>query len=174
MTVIGLLAAALLGALLARLGRVPLWPLIGAIAGAGAFHAITGTPENLPRALEIAAQVVVGTVVGSALGPSLIRVFRSLLLPGLLAVVTILGVGVGLGALLSHWGDVDETVAVFGMVPGGVGELVAATASLGGDSAVVAGMHLIRLVVLLTVLPLLIRWLDRKAGGGEAAPGAGS
>ncbi|ASO21492.1 hypothetical protein FHR81_003133 [Actinoalloteichus hoggarensis] len=174
MTVLGLVAAALLGALLAKLGRVPLWPLIGAIAGAGTFHALTGMPENLPRALEIGAQVVVGTVVGSALGPSLVRVLRSLLVPGLLAVLTILGVGVGLGVLLSHWGDVDETVAVFGMVPGGVGELVAATASLGGDSAVVAGMHLIRLVVLLTVLPLLIRWLDRGTGGEETGPGTGS
>ncbi|AOS64476.1 AbrB family transcriptional regulator [Actinoalloteichus hymeniacidonis] len=169
MTVLALLLAGAFGALLAKLGRIPLWPLIGGIAGAGAFHAITGTPENLPRAIEIAAQVVVGTVVGSALGPSLLRVFRSLLVPGLIAVVTILGVGVGLGVLLSYWGDVDQTVAVFGMVPGGVGELVAATTSLGGDSAVVAGMHLIRLVVLLTVLPLLIRFLDRRAGGEPKA-----
>jgi uncharacterized membrane protein AbrB (regulator of aidB expression) len=55
--------------------------------------------------------------------------------------------------------------AVFGMVPGGVGEMVAAVASMGGDSALVAGIHLVRLLVVVSVMGQLARWFQRRDGG---------
>ena len=53
------------------------------------------------------------------------------------------------------------------MVPGGVGEMVSAVASLGGDSALVAGMHLVRLLVVVTVMGALVRWFRRREGGAS-------
>ena len=56
--------------------------------------------------------------------------------------------------------------SVFGMVPGGVGEMVAAVASIDGDSALVAGMHLVRLVVVVSVMGSLVRWFRRRGARG--------
>lgn len=47
------------------------------------------------------------------------------------------------------------------MVPGGVGEMVAPATALDADSAVVAGMHVVRLLVVVSVTPLLVRWAGR-------------
>ena len=52
------------------------------------------------------------------------------------------------------------------MVPGGVGEMVAAVASIDGDSALVAGMHLVRIVIVVTVIDVAVRWLRRRGGQG--------
>ncbi|MCP2331622.1 AbrB family transcriptional regulator [Actinoalloteichus caeruleus] len=171
MTVLALVVCGAAGAGLAKLLRIPLWPLIGAIIGAAAFHTLTGEPAQIPRGIEIAAQVVIGTTVGSQLGKDVFSVFRTVLVPGLVAVLVIIGVGVGLGLLLNVVFGVDILVSMFGMVPGGVGELVATVTSLGGDSSVVAGMHLVRLMVVLSALPLLMtlleRWFGRRGGGRE-------
>jgi uncharacterized membrane protein AbrB (regulator of aidB expression) len=76
-------------------------------------------------------------------------------------VVLIVAVGAGIGAALTLGGALGPTPALLGSIPGGVGEMVAAAAGLGGDSGLVAGMHLIRLVVVLSALPLLLRWARR-------------
>ena len=70
--------------------------------------------------------------------------------------------GIGLGLALWSSNGMGLTEAVFGMVPGGVGEMVSAVASLGGDSALVAGMHLVRLLIVVSVIGLLVRWFQRR------------
>lgn len=158
-----LLAGAALGAAVARLVRLPMWPLIGAIVGAALAHAAIGGPTTVPAWWSILGQVLVGAVVGSTIARGVFREFGKVLLPGSLAVVTIVGVGVACGFGITATGGVDDVTAVFGMVPGGVGEMVAAATALGADSAVVAGMHVTRLVIVLSALPWLVRWARRMA-----------
>lgn len=168
-TLLGLLAAGAAGAALARLLRLPMWPMTGAIAGSAVFHIAAGGHTVLPRWWTLAAQIAVGIAVGSRLGPTVLRDFRAVLLPGMLAVVAIIAAGVGLGLALHAIGPVGLAESVFGMVPGGVGEMVAAVDTMGGDSALVAAMHLARLLIVLSVLPMLGRWLQRRAGHGDDA-----
>ncbi|EST38734.1 hypothetical protein N566_05825 [Streptomycetaceae bacterium MP113-05] len=145
------------GAALAKPLRLPFWPLIGAIAGAAAVRLASGGHMAIPAGLQTVAQVLVGTVVGLAVAPGVLRDFRTVLLPGLLAVVAILGFGVGWGLFVGRTGAAAVPAAVFGMVPGGVGEMMAAATAVRTDTAVVAAMHLARLVVVLSCLPLLVR-----------------
>ncbi|MDT0378177.1 AbrB family transcriptional regulator [Streptomyces sp. DSM 42041] len=155
--VVWLLLGGAAGAALAKPLRLPFWPLIGSIGGAAVVRLWSGGDVALPFAWQTAAQVLVGTVVGLAVAPGVLRDFRAVLLPGLLAVVAILGFGVGWGLLLGHTGATEAPAAVFGMVPGGVGEMLAAATAVHTDTAVVAAMHLVRLVVVLSCLPLLVR-----------------
>lgn len=160
---LGLLASGAAGAALARLLRLPMWPMTGAIAGSAVFHVAAGGQTVLPRWWTLAAQVAVGIAVGSRLGPTVLRDFRAVLLPGALAVVAIIAAGVGLGLALFAIGPVGLVESVFGMVPGGVGEMVAAVDAMDGDSALVAAMHLARLLIVLSILPVIGRWLRRRA-----------
>jgi membrane AbrB-like protein len=165
---LGVLAAGSAGAALGRLARLPLWPLTGALIGAAALHLATGGGETLPSGLVFAAQVLVGCTLGARLGPTALREFRAVLAPGVVAVLATVGAGIALGLAL-WWGNgVGLVEAVFGMVPGGVGEMVAAVASMGGDSALVAGIHLVRLLVVVSVVGWLVRRFQRRDGGGEA------
>lgn len=170
--VLWLLLGSAAGAALAKPLRLPFWPLIGSIAGAAAVRLASGGHDTLPTAWQTGAQVLVGTVVGLAVLPGVLRDFRTVLVPGLLAVVAILGFGVAWGLVVGHSGAAEVPAAVFGMVPGGVGEMMAAATAVHTDTAVVAAMHLVRLVVVLSCLPLLVRgarafgrWWDAREQG---------
>ncbi len=162
-----LVAGGTAGALAARFLRVPMWPLTGALLGAGAVHLAIGNHAALPAWSVFVAQVLVGSAVGARLGPGVLGEFRQLATPGLLVVGVTVGAGVALGLALWSTHQVGLVEAVFGMVPGGVGEMVAAVASIDGDSALVAGMHLIRIVIVVTVIDALVRWLRRRGEQGS-------
>ena len=159
---VALLAGGTAGAAVGRLVRLPLWPLTGALVGAAAVHIAMGGGVVLPSWCVFAAQVFVGSTVGARLGPTVLSEFRNVMVPGLVAVLVTVTVGVGLGVVLWASNDLGIVEAVLGMVPGGVGEMVAAVASLDGDSALVAGMHLVRLLVVVTVMGSLVRWFRRR------------
>jgi hypothetical protein len=162
---LGLLSGASVGAALGRLARLPMWPLTGALIGAGAVHLAVGGGVALPAWLIFVAQVLVGSTLGARLGPTALREFRDVMAPGMVAVLATVAAGIGLGLALWSTNGLGLVEAVFGMVPGGVGEMVAAVASMGGDSALVAGIHLVRLLVVVSVMGQLARWFQRRDGG---------
>jgi membrane AbrB-like protein len=162
---LGLLSGASVGAALGRLARLPMWPLTGALIGAGAVHLAVGGGVALPAWLIFVAQVLVGSTLGARLGPTALREFRDVMAPGMVAVLATVLAGIALGLALWSTNGLGLVEAVFGMVPGGVGEMVAAVASMGGDSALVAGIHLVRLLVVVSVMGQLARWFQRRDGG---------
>jgi membrane AbrB-like protein len=127
-----------------------------------------GNGAPFPAWAVFAAQVLVGSTVGARIGPTVLKEFRLIVVPGVVAVVATVVAGMGLGLAVWWIMSIGLVEAVFGMVPGGVGEMVAAVASLGGDSALVAGMHIIRLLVVVTVMGALVGWFRRR-GEGEPA-----
>lgn len=161
-----LLAGGSVGAAAGRLLRLPMWPLTGAVVGAAVIYNFVGG-EAVPGWWAAVAQILVGTAVGAALGPGVLRQFRSVLAPGVLAVCMIIGLGLAAGLGIAALGRVDPATAVFGTVPGGVGEMVAAAIALDADAPVVAGMHLTRLLITLSMLPLLVRWARHLTRGTD-------
>ena len=157
------------GAGAARALHLPMWPLTGSLVGAASVHLATSSSVQVPTSWSVGAQVLVGTAVGATVAPDLLRQFRAVLVPGVVAVLALIGVGVGCGLAMGAAGVLDPAVAAFGMVPGGVGEMVAAAQALGADSALVAGVHVVRLLVVLWSLPLLVRWVTRRFGDGSPA-----
>lgn len=171
-----LLASAGAGAWLGRRARLPMWPLTGAILGGLLPALLWRVPIDVPGSWRVAAQVLVGTAVGSGIDRGALREFWRVVVPGVVAVATIIGVGVGSGLLIGATGHLDHLSAVLGTVPGGVGEMVASATALRADVPVVAGMHVVRLVISLAALPLLVRAVSiltrrvgdpRECGGGS-------
>lgn len=162
-----LLAGGSAGAAVGRLLRLPMWPLTGALLGAGTVHLAIGTAPALPSWCVFVAQILVGSAVGARLGPMVLTEFKAVMAPGLLVVLATVAAGIGLGLLLWSIQPVGLVEATFGMIPGGVGEMVAAVASLDGDSALVAGMHLVRLLIVVTVMEAAVRWFRRRGHGSH-------
>lgn len=166
---LGLFLSGAVGAAAGRLLRLPMWALTGAILGSAVFQVTVGV-GGLPGWWTFVAQVAVGSAVGSRLGPSILQDFRAILVPGATAVLVIIPAGLAAGLAIWSTGRAGLVESVFGMVPGGVGEMVAAVAGLGGDSALVAGMHFVRLLVMLTTLHVAVRWLRRHRKPDETRP----
>lgn len=161
-----LLGLACAGAALGRLLRLPMWPITGAILGAATAPLLgLGLDGGAPPGWWSAAgQLLVGSGVGSMVGQNFFASVRRVSVPGAAVVLPIIAVGGGAGVMLAVTGLLAPTPALLGSIPGGVGEMVAATAGLGGDSGLVAGMHLIRLVVVLSALPWMLRRARRLYG----------
>lgn len=148
-----------LGALLAKRLRVPMWAFSGTLVAVALGHQLIELDISAPPPWSLVAQVLVGTAVGSRVDRSTVRRFRSTLPGGLVVVVLVVPAGVALGYLI-HWRTgVPELDSVLGMVPGGVPEMVAAATSLQGNSALVAAMHVVRLLVVVWFTAWLVRRL---------------
>lgn len=156
-----LLASGAAGAALGALVRLPMWPITGALLGSAVANVLLATTVTMPASLSFFAQVLVGTAVGASVLPGFLRQLRTLILPAVAVTATLVAAGLSAAALMSALGLVGPRESLLGMIPGGVGEMVAASAALGADSALVAGMHVIRLLVTLWMLPLLVRWAMR-------------
>lgn len=151
------LVAGALGAVLARALHFPVWPLVGALAGVGAVHLLLlGDVSNLPQWWGVLAQVLIGAAVGSGIKRSVWHEFRMMLVPATMAVVLIISFGVIAGLFVEEASPVGHVVAVLGTVPGGVSEMVASAYALGVNGAVVAGMHIVRLLLTILCMPLLV------------------
>ena len=156
-----LLACGGFGAGVAHLTRLPMWPITGGVVGAAIPSVWLFGEVTLPSQLSFVAQVIVGTALGASVLPGFFALLRRLFMPTIVVVIVIVGVGVSAGTALGGLGVLEAEVAYLGMLPGGVGELVAASQSIGADSALVAGIHLTRLLLTLWLLPLLVAWARR-------------
>lgn len=139
-----------------------MWPFTGAVLAVAGAAALSGRSVDLPSWWALLAQVLVGTAVGGRIGRGVVTEFRAVLVPGVAVVLTVVPLGVALGLFVHTATGLPVLDTVFGLVPGGVGEMVAATAGLGGNSALVAGMHLVRLLVVVWAVHLVVALLQRR------------
>lgn len=150
------------GALAGHFLRLPFGALLGALVGVGALELGTGIQLTLHPSWQLAAQILIGAAIGVQLRPEAFRSFRRIIGPGLVAVVLTVLTGVVLGGALFLLADIDPRTAFFGMMPGGVGEMTAAAAALGGEASLVVMMHLVRLLIVISALPIFLRYAGRK------------
>lgn len=162
-----LIVSGAVGAALAGLLKLPMWPITGAILGSATANLLLDTATVMPLGLSFFAQVLVGTAVGASVLPGFVKQLGALILPAVIVVLSLVVLAVSAAVLLSYLGLIAPSESVLGMIPGGVGEMVAASSALGADSALVAGIHLIRLLLLIWTLPLLLRWAVRWKRPGE-------
>ena len=165
-----LIASGTAGAAIGRLLKLPMWPITGALLGSAVANMIQSSAVTMPFGLSFFAQVLVGTAVGASVLPGFLKALGALILPAVVVVLALVVAGVSSAIVMSYFHLIDPAESLLGMVPGGVGEMVAASSALGADSALVAGIHVIRLLITLWTLPFLVRWASRWKRPGAPAP----
>lgn len=145
--------------------RLPFGALLGALVAVGGLELATGAAATLHGPWQLVAQVLIGSALGSQLRPEALRTFRRTLLPSSLTVAVTVAVGFGLGWLVFAASKLDPSTALFGMMPGGVGQMTAAAAAAGGVGSLVTMMGLVRLVAVIGALSFLLRRTSRPAEG---------
>jgi membrane AbrB-like protein len=157
-----LLTCAVVGALGARRLRVPAASLLGPMLLSAAVHLTGVTASKPPWVLVAAAQVIIGSGVGARFtGVALRQVLHSaaiaLAVTAVMLVITV-GFGVGLGSLTG----IATTVLVLAYAPGGLAEMSLIALFLGEDTAFVSTHHIMRMLVIVTLGPLLFHGVIRR------------
>lgn len=170
------LAIGTVGGLLGGAIRMPGGSMLGAMAAVAILQLTTPTRFDIAPEWAILGQILVGAVIGSTLDRQMVASFRSVLVPGAVAVGTTLLAGVLIGSAFAILGFADPMTSLFGLAPGGMAEMTAAAISLGASGPLVASMHVLRVVAVIVVLPMFLRPAARRAlkrQAGEEAPAGG-
>jgi uncharacterized protein len=153
------LAVAAVGGAVLGLAGVPAGWLSGSIlAVAGA--ALAGRPMFIPTLLMRAIFVLIGISLGAVVTPETLHgmaTYPLSIVVLLLAMIVISVGGAGYLQLVHGWGKVDAYLAA---APGGMSQVLALGAELGGDLRAIAIVQSIRVVVIAVGLPAGLSVLD--------------
>ncbi|KQT53141.1 hypothetical protein ASG43_19385 [Aureimonas sp. Leaf454] len=165
------LAAALAGAFLFRALHLPLAAILGSLVGA---TLVANTLGVLPggRLIRRGGQLFVGASVGAVLSPDILGALTRLL--PLMAGVALASnlAGFALAFPLARIAGIDRLTAVLCSLPAGMAEMATLAQELRADEQAVALVHTLRVVLVLSLIPL---WLGLVAKTGQPpAPLGGS
>jgi membrane AbrB-like protein len=137
--------------------------IVGPIILAFAVVLLGGFVPPMPPPLLILAQIAIGASVGYRLNVQAMSHLPRAVAAGLFSGALLVGLSFfALAAFVSYVSDIDYSVALLSVAPGGMGEMIAAAKSLAVTSATVASFQLVRALLTNSLAPPTIRYLWRN------------
>ncbi|MFQ5757251.1 MAG: AbrB family transcriptional regulator, partial [Acidiferrobacterales bacterium] len=161
---------AVVGAVGARLLRLPAYRIVGPMLATAAIHIAGWTESKPPYELVFIAQVVVGASVGARFaGVPLERVVRTI--AASVSSTSVMLVFTFLAALvLVPLTGIPKAPIVLAFAPGGLVEMSVIALSLGIETAFVATHHVARIAMIVIGAPIVFRAARRLRKQKEVAP----
>jgi membrane AbrB-like protein len=161
---------AVVGAVGARLLRLPAYRIVGPMLATAAIHIAGWTESKPPYELVFIAQVVVGASVGARFaGVPLERVVRTI--AASVGSTSVMLVFTFLAALvLAPLTGIPKAPIVLAFAPGGLAEMSVIALSLGIETAFVATHHVARIAMIVIGAPIVFRTARRLRKQKEVAP----
>lgn len=161
--------AGLGGGLLALRTGIPAAPLAGALLGAS-LVSMSGRWDaaHWPPGTRTGLEIAIGTVIGTGLTSAALTELRHLWRPAILITVTLVATGLVVGLWSSRLLGVDPIITLLGAAPGGISGMSLVGAEFGVGAAV-AALHAVRLITVLLVLPMVIRFVLSFTAGHSSS-----
>jgi uncharacterized protein len=168
------LVATAVGAGAGRLAHIPGGAFTGALVAAATARLLDWPVAEPPIWLRTLARVVLGLTIGAAVTTDTLRAIAGALLPVTINIVALVVLGIVLAMTISRFTHMDLASALCAATPGALGAMVSLADDLGGDSRVVASMHLVRLVSILLCIPTIAHAFFPRVGAATVAATAGA
>lgn len=159
-----LAACAAVGATLGKALRLPAGVLVGPMLLSAAAHLGGLTDARPPDTLVHAAQVVIGAGIGSRFVGIAPKVFGRAVLVSLGSTGLMLAIGAAFALVLGPASGAGFAALILAYSPGGITEMSLVALALGIDPLFVSTHHLGRIVLVLSLSPLLFRLLPHPRG----------
>lgn len=154
----------IIGAIGGMLGvkfKIPAGAMIGSMVFVGIYNVFIGK-AYVPSNFKTIAQIVIGCIIGLNFTMDSILGLRKLIIPSIILVIGLTTLSIILGLILHKTTGLDLSTALFSAAPGGLTDMVIMSESFGAQTHIVALLHLIRLTTVLTVLPIVIKFVTEK------------
>ncbi|MGE5632138.1 MAG: AbrB family transcriptional regulator [Caulobacteraceae bacterium] len=151
------LAVAFAGGYIGIKLKVPAGALIGAMFSVGFFNMYTDKGK-IPANFKIAAQTVVGGIIGLNFTPDTLSGLKYLILPALILIIGLVLYSIVLGLIIHKLTGLDLVTSLFSTAPGGLADMTLISDAYGADTPKVALLHLVRLITVISILPVVIGW----------------
>lgn len=166
------LLAAAAGAAAGRLLGIPGGAFTGSLVATATARLLEWPVADPPIWLRTLARTVLGLTIGAAVTAETLRAIAGALLPVTINIVALVILGIVLALGITRLTRMGLSSALCSATPGALGAMVSLADDLGGDSRVVASMHLVRLVSILLVIPTMARGLFPQVAAAPVAAGA--
>lgn len=154
--------AALAGAILATLLRLPAGPLIGAMLGVGLLKAGGMATVSIPTPVQFVVYCALGWQLGESFTPDTMRQFKEAALPIVLTAALFVLFGLALGWALWRFGGFDPHTAFLSTAPGGIAQIGVLSAESKANVPVVLAVHVLRITSVIFIMSAGLRWLGDR------------
>lgn len=157
-----MLLIAVCGSLMGAKLKLPAGVLLGAIISTVAFQLIWGG-DSAPSFVKIISQGLVGTHIGTLLSREDFTRLKNLWLPAIVLLLTLLTFNLSTAWVLSLITEMSIVTAICAFAPCSIADMALLCQELGGNTGAVVAVQSLRLIVILSLTPLLAaRVIPRK------------
>jgi len=149
-----LIAAA--GGLIGVYFKIPAGAMICSML-AVALYNILSNQAYVPKNTTIVLQIAAGAMIGARMTKEDILGMKDMIVPIIIIVFGVVIINFSIGLLITKFSKLDMATSLFASAPGGLTEMTLAANDLGADTPKVAILQLLRLVSVITLLPVLLR-----------------
>ncbi len=157
------LVAALGGAALATLLKLPAAPLLGAMIGVAVVKLSSGLTFEIPNAGRWVVYCAVGWLLGQTVTKDALLVLRANVVPVLVCVVLFLVFGLALAWALWRFTDLDAYTSLLATAPGGIAQMGALSAEAKVNAPLVLSVHVLRITSVIVLMSLGLRLMGGRS-----------
>lgn len=132
--------------------------LLGPLIGSAALVLTGFQAPNTPSFLVVISQLCIGTYLGLTIKPTSLKNWKKLLPYTFMGSIAVVFFSLGVGLLLTRLHSLDLISAFLGTAPGGMGEMGLTAVLVSANVSLVTAYQMFRLVFILFVMPLLLKW----------------
>ncbi|MGP4079985.1 AbrB family transcriptional regulator [Pseudalkalibacillus sp. R45] len=154
-----LILASLAAGLVGFITKLPLGPLLGAMALVIVINFKTEMYSPLPIRVKRLIQTFIGGSIGLTFTSETFQLLQKLVMPALLISLLTIVSSVILAFILTKWLKVDQITSVCGLAPAGMSEMVLIAEERNANVPTVVTMHLFRILTIVTIIPFIVQQL---------------
>lgn len=145
--------------------KLPMGAMIGAMVATAAFNLITDN-ALFYNEVRIALQMSTGAMIGCRIGMDEAKSMKTIILPTSVMLAGMVILNLSFGAAVYRFSRLDVATALFAVTPGGASDMAMISADLGANTAYVAILQVIRIIIIITVLPPVFKSIVKKTHYG--------
>ena len=148
--------------------RVPGGSIVWAIAAAAALHLAAGDLPPMPEVFRVTAQILIGITIGVGINRGPLKVLHAIRWQLALTMSLLLAFTTAAGLLLANRTPLDASTALLATGPGGASDMAVAAVYFGVDAALVAGLQVVRQLLVFGLVPVLFGFLPPSSASPSA------
>jgi membrane AbrB-like protein len=149
---------AIVAGLIGYILKIPAGTMTFSMVAVGALNVISDKgfmPLNIRRL----TQMFAGALIGSRVTHADVIELKGILIPSLILLAGIIVISLFIGFLIHKISGFELITSLLGCAPGGLSDMTLIAKDLGGDVPKVAILHLIRVVTVISIFPILIKFI---------------
>ncbi|QNO13276.1 AbrB family transcriptional regulator [Alkalicella caledoniensis] len=141
--------------------KVPAGMMVGSMIAIAAFNITTGR-SFMPQDVRILTQMAAGAFIGSGVGRKDVMDIKYMIKSAILMVSSMMLLNILMGYIMSKTTGIDLVTSLFASAPGGIVDMSLISNDMGADTSKVAILQMVRLMIVFTVLPAIMKFIHTK------------